>query len=461
MSAPVFAVVGYVNRGKSSVVSTLAADESVAIDGTPGTTHANRAFPMRLGGETLYTLIDTPGFERARHVLAWLREHETTTAERRALVARFVREHTAGGRFPQECELLAPILDGASILYVVDGSRPPTPACEAETEILRWTGAPRMALINPIGAADHSDVWRALLDQYFSLVRVFDAHAADFDNRVALLGAMRELADGGREAIDRAIKALEADRVEKRRESAARIADAISDICVHTMEKRLEPGDDPERHKPALLENWLEGVRRRELRLRSDLRRLYLHSRLEIELELTESVDEDLFDRATWSRLGLSRGQLVAVGASSGALLGGAVDVALGGATLLAGAIVGGAAGAAATWWGFGRIADVEVLGSRLGGALLRAGPPRDSQLAWIVLDRALIFWREVATHAHAARNTVDLAGASSEVQALDPDMRRRIGAAIKRISSGTVMGARADLTEAIDLVLRTREDEH
>ena len=93
MSAPTFVVVGHVNRGKSSIVSTLAADDSVAIDARPGTTRQCREFPMVVGTETLYTLIDTPGFERPRQTLAWLRDHETTTDARRAVVQRFVRQH--------------------------------------------------------------------------------------------------------------------------------------------------------------------------------------------------------------------------------------------------------------------------------------------------------------------------------------------------------------------------------
>jgi GTP-binding protein EngB required for normal cell division len=47
---PVFVVVGHVNRGKSSVVSTLAADETAAIDMSPGTTQHCRAYPMRVDG---------------------------------------------------------------------------------------------------------------------------------------------------------------------------------------------------------------------------------------------------------------------------------------------------------------------------------------------------------------------------------------------------------------------------
>ena len=78
MSAPAFAVVGHPNKGKSSLVATLARDDSVRIAPDPGTTRLARSFPMRVGDEVLYTLVDTPGFQRARGVLQWLRE----TAER-------------------------------------------------------------------------------------------------------------------------------------------------------------------------------------------------------------------------------------------------------------------------------------------------------------------------------------------------------------------------------------------
>ena len=61
MSEPVFAVVGHANPGKSSVVSTLAADDSVRVGALPGTTQHCREFPMRVDDEVLYTLVDTPG----------------------------------------------------------------------------------------------------------------------------------------------------------------------------------------------------------------------------------------------------------------------------------------------------------------------------------------------------------------------------------------------------------------
>ena len=59
---PRFAVVGHPNKGKSSIVSTLAGDDSVEIKADPRTTLRCNRYPMKVDGKTLYELIDTPGF---------------------------------------------------------------------------------------------------------------------------------------------------------------------------------------------------------------------------------------------------------------------------------------------------------------------------------------------------------------------------------------------------------------
>ena len=65
---PKFAVVGHPNKGKSSIVSSLAMDDSVQISDIPGTTTKSRSFPLIVDGKILYELLDTPGFQRARYV---------------------------------------------------------------------------------------------------------------------------------------------------------------------------------------------------------------------------------------------------------------------------------------------------------------------------------------------------------------------------------------------------------
>src|SRR5918995_1544721 len=227
MNRPRFAIVGHPNKGKSSIVATLAEDDDVAISPHPGTTTQARSYPMRLDGETLYELIDTPGFQRARETLAWIEAHDRGAGARAAVVREFVAAHAADPHFRDERELLTPIVEGAGILYVVDGSKPYGRQYEAEMDVLRWTGRPRMALINLISSGDHVAEWRAALGQYFSIVRVFDAMRADFGKRIELLRAFGAIDERWAAPLNRAADALVAERQRRLRRAAAEIGDFL------------------------------------------------------------------------------------------------------------------------------------------------------------------------------------------------------------------------------------------
>ena len=49
---PRFAVVGHPNKGKSSVVATLAQNDSIAIAMEPGTTRDSHRYPMKVDDTT-------------------------------------------------------------------------------------------------------------------------------------------------------------------------------------------------------------------------------------------------------------------------------------------------------------------------------------------------------------------------------------------------------------------------
>ena len=121
---PSFAVLGHPNKGKSSIVAALAHDKNVAIGAVPGTTTRSQSFPMSVDGKVLYNLIDTPGFQRPRAVLEWLREKETTVDKHPEVLKAFVDDKQNQQNYPDETQLLGPVLEGAGIVYVVDGSVP-------------------------------------------------------------------------------------------------------------------------------------------------------------------------------------------------------------------------------------------------------------------------------------------------------------------------------------------------
>jgi hypothetical protein len=441
MSAPRFAIVGHPNKGKSSIVATLAEDDAVAISPHPGTTVQARTYPMRLDGLVLYELIDTPGFQRAREVLAWLEAHDRGAGARSAVVAEFLQAHLNDARFHDERELLRPVVEGAGILYVVDGSRPYGRQYEAEMEILRWTGRPRMALINLIAAGDHVEEWRAALGQYFSIVRVFDAVRADFGKRIELLRSFGAIDERWAKPLNDAADALVADRKRRAHRAAGEIADLLTTALTATVTVPLASRSE-EREAQALAAGRArlqDQVRSREAAARRAVQEIYHHAGLEAREQAAAYLVEDVFSAQSFNVFGLSQAQLAVTGAASGAVVGGAVDVALGGASLLLGAGIGAVIGAFGTLAGADSLAKARVLGQPLGGYELSVGPITDPNLPWVLLGRALLHARLVAERNHAVREglVVDAQAGGHLANAIDGALRRRLDVAFRSLRGG------------------------
>jgi hypothetical protein len=461
MSVPRFAIVGHPNKGKSSIVATLAEDDDVAISPHPGTTTQARAYPMRLDGETLYELIDTPGFQRARETLAWLEAHDRGAGARAAVVREFVAAHAADPRFKDECELLKPIVEGAGILYVVDGSRPYGRQYEAEMEVLRWTGQPRMALINLISAGDHVDEWRAALSQYFSIVRVFDAVRADFGKRIELLRSFGAIDESWAAPLTGAADALEADRERRRRAAAVEIGDLLIDSLSATVTVPLAGPDADEAALANGRSKLQQRVRRREVEARRSVQEIYRHASLHIDESTAPYLVADVFSAQSFSVFGLSGAQLALSGAASGAVAGTVIDVALGGASLLLGAGIGAVIGAAGTLAGAGRLAKFRVLGQPLGGYELSVGPITDPNLPWVLLGRALLHAKLVAERNHARREALALdARASAHLaDGIDPERRRALEDVFRRLRAERGVDS-ADGSALIESIVELLEGE-
>jgi hypothetical protein len=438
VSAPVFAVLGHPNKGKSSIVATLAHDDSVAIGPVPGTTVRCRAYPMKVDGQVLYTLVDTPGFQRSRRALQWMREHETTAARHAEVVQQFVEAHRGGDLFQDEVELLGPVVAGAGILYVVDGSVPYGPEYEPEMEILRWTGRPRMALVNPIGEADHVEEWREALGQYFSVVRVFDALTAESHKQVELLRTFGHLDEGWSAALEHAVAVLEQEQARRGARAARIISDTLVEMLTLSLSRNLPADGDPEPEKPQLERRFQEQLRSLERRCRDRVQEVYEHARVtRVERDL-EALEEDLFSEETWLRFGLNRGQLATLGAGSGAVIGGTIDAALFGSSFLLGTVLGAGLGAAAGWMGANKLVETKLASIPLGGKKLVAGPTRNRSFPHVVFGRARLHHALVAGRAHSRRDALECE--ASDAVHLEPPsdgQRRRLEECFERLRRG------------------------
>ncbi len=413
IDVPRFTIIGRVNKGKSSIVSTLSEDDSVIIDSKPGSTKYCQEFPFRIDGKTLMILIDTPGFREAPRALAWLRAYEDSVTNRREVVSKFVRTFQNSNEFVDEYRLLTPILNGAGILYVVDGARSFRKNYEAEMEILRWTGQPRMALINKIGEDDYSNEWRPALDQYFSVVRSFNAHRVTFIDRIRLLEAFRELHESWRENITVSINHLKSEWERRQCVTANIFANLLIDELTYQQEISIGKSEDPAFHRYKIETRFHDYLRNRERKARRAIEHLYQHSKIELdEDELNVPIyDQDLFAKSTWNILGLTPKQLIALGAVAGATAGGILDAAVGGASFMMGTLLGGSVGAASVlYFSTRRFVSIDNIIEMLQGSkIIRIGPHKNPNFPWILLDRALLHYFNIRDLAHSRREKITL----------------------------------------------------
>ncbi len=414
--APVFAVVGHPNKGKSSVVATLSQNDAIAIALEPGTTRQRQDYPLSVDGQVIYTLVDTPGFQRPRRVLEWLEAHSVSVSDRQETVKAFVTQFHDDPRFADECQLLAPLVEGAGVIYVVDGSIPYSPQHEAEMTILRWTGRPSLALINSIGPDDHSETWQRALGQFFQVVRRFDAVRAPFDQHLSLLKTFGQLEPAWEAPLNEATRHLSRQREQRRREAAGLIAHTLEAMMCFREKRTLTVQQTTETSDQALADQlrnqWYRNQRKKEEHLRIAIERLYQHNRIQRqEAELEWHSDHDLFSESSRAAWGVDRRYLATAGFGAGAVSGAGIDAVTLGHSLGAGALIGGVIGAAGSYL-YGDKLSLPVLRIGVLKEGLRSasfGPVQDSQFGYVVLGRAINHWWHVSERNHAGRELLDL----------------------------------------------------
>ena len=440
------------------MVATLAEQEDVAISPLPGTTRRAREFTFYVDGEPQYTLVDTPGFQRAREVALWLQDQGGDASARPGHVRRFVEMHRTDPRFVDEVELLQPIINGASILYVVDAAKPYGAEYELDMQILQWSGRPRMALINRIGTGDFRDQWRKALGQYFSIVRDFDAVHADFETRLGVLRGLAELQQNVSDNLARTIEAMQIARVRRRQRCAALIANHLASSLVLQEQERLDEGEDPQGKRNRLQERLMLQLRDAEDGARAQVEAVYGYHRLTRESSSLPVLDADLFASEHWKLFGLSRQNLLVTAALGGVAAGGVIDLAVGGASFFLGSMVGGLLGGASAWLGGDELARMRVFGEPLGGVSMRIGPVTAPNFPWVLLGRSLVHHQLVSERNHAQRSALALeAQASGSIlDQMAVSERRRLAVLLGQLQKGDSHSV-LELTSVIDTLLAVR----
>src|SRR5690606_15441912 len=118
-----------------------------------------------------------------------------------------------------------------------------------------------------IGPGDYVEEWRRALNQYFSIVRVFDALRADFGKRLELLRAFRELSEldqSWAQSLEQAVEILQRDRKARKERAAAEIADLLIDVLSASESAPCPEGADQVQLGKELTERLRARIRQRE-----------------------------------------------------------------------------------------------------------------------------------------------------------------------------------------------------
>ncbi|MCK9294887.1 MAG: GTPase/DUF3482 domain-containing protein [Desulfobulbaceae bacterium] len=402
-TVPEFAIVGHPNEGKSSVLSTLAEDDSVRVSATPGETVMCQPFPVIIDGREIIRFVDTPGFQHPREILHQL---QNLPAETGNIITAFREKNAGNPEFRQDMELLLPLTQGAGIIYVVDGSRPVRSVDRAEMEILRLTGLPRMAILNSKDPdTDYLDQWKEEFRKTFNVFRVFNAHRATYAERIALLESLKHIDQDRQATLDTVISAFKTDWAQRNLSCAGIITDMLAECLSYTIVKNLSDAADENRLQVDMRQAYEKNIRKIESRAYLQIRSLFKHNIFNYDLPPQSMLHEDLFSDSTWKFLGLSRNQQIAVAGLGGAGIAAALDAATLGSSFGLFSVLGGLAGA--TWAALGgkALAETKVLGIPLGEREMQIGPVKNIQFLYILLDRSLIYYSHIINWAHGRRD--------------------------------------------------------
>jgi len=216
--------------------------------------------------------------------------------------------------------------------------------------------------------------------------------------------------------LDEVITAFKKDWQNRNRQTTDILITLLEDCLTYRLAKEFGEDDSEEVLRQKLQEEYARQIQSKEQKAHKLIRALFKHNIFNYELPADSLIHQELFSKKTWHFLGLTRQQMLMLGAVGGAAAGVTIDLATLGSSFGLFGSIGGILGAAGALFGTKSFpASTRLLGLELGRQELQIGPNESIQFLFILLDRAFLYYSHIINWAHGRRDYTLSDGANKQ----------------------------------------------
>jgi len=339
------AVVGHANAGKTSLMRTLLRDSEFGeVEDQAGTTRHVEGGGLLIDESKILSLFDTPGLEDSIALLEILQndpQHKNSDGIER--LQAFLNKLNDYPELQQEAKVLRAILNNDLIFYVIDLREPILGKYLDELKILSFAAKPVIPVLNfTQQGSENIASWKTQLARLnFHAFVAFDNVHFKFSDELKIYQKMQSLLADKELLLTELIKLRES-QWQETFDTAKKL---VANLFIEAACARYE-AENNETAIAAQTKRLQQLVRQAENSCVKQLLQLYQFRQSDLENEALPvqhgQWELDLFSSDNLQEFGISLGGNIAKGAGIGV----AIDVAVGGITLGAAALSGGAVGA-------------------------------------------------------------------------------------------------------------------
>lgn len=412
------AVLGNPNKGKSSLVSSLAYDDNIKVSSFSGETVVSTAYNLIINNKIIYRLFDTPGFNNEDELLDFIEQCEERYDNKIDILKKFLSIHLLKDEYAKEVEIVKVLLNKPIIFFVIDSSSRYQRDYETQLEFIKWLDFPTIAIYNQISTENYKNEWEDKISEYIKTSIEVNFFDINLNKKLLLLKEALKLkiSKEQKDFLNKAIEVLDTDyslRVEKSiNEIIFWLKEALSLKKNFTIPKINIKNKTNEEFLEEYKEEYFLELTQKEKLCQKRVENIWGFRHLDTKLDDTNLFNFPLESTQSIEIFGISSKNIkvltTLIGATTGGSLGSSIDF-LGGMGL--GTTLGGLLGAVTGLYSSTFIEEIiDVKTSSIGKNIsIYLGPIKDMNLIISIIVRAIIHIKSIKNRSHARRNILEL----------------------------------------------------